>query len=40
MGVVLNRVEAKSNPYYYKYGKYGYYNDYYYGSDSKEAKKK
>lgn len=40
MGVVLNRVEAKSNPYYYKYGKYGYYNDYYYGSDGKEAKKK
>lgn len=40
MGVVLNRVEAKSNPYYYKYGKYGYYNNYYYyGSDSKEAKK-
>lgn len=38
MGVVLNRVEAKSNPYYYKYSKYGYYSDYYYGSD-KEAKK-
>lgn len=29
MGVVLNRVEAKNNPYYYKYTKYGYYNDYY-----------
>ena len=38
MGVVLNRVEAKGNPYYYKYSKYGYYNNYYYGSD-KEAKK-
>lgn len=29
MGVVLNRVEAKSNPYYYEYSKYGYYSDYY-----------
>lgn len=38
MGVVLNRVETKSNPYYYKYSKYGYYSDYYYGS-GKEAKK-
>ena len=38
MGVVLNRVEAKGNPYYYKYSKYGYYNSYYYGSD-REAKK-
>ncbi len=28
MGVVLNRVEAKSSPYYYKYSKYGYYNHY------------
>ena len=38
MGVVLNRVETRSNPYYYKYSKYGYYSDYYYGSD-KGAKK-
>lgn len=37
MGVVLNRVEAKNNPYYYKYTKYGYYNSYYYG-ESKEHK--
>lgn len=29
MGVVLNRMEAKRNPYYYKYSKYGYYSDYY-----------
>lgn len=39
MGVVLNRVEAKNNPYYYKYSRYGYYSDYY-SSDSKEAAKK
>lgn len=40
MGVVLNRVEAKSNPYYYKYSKYGYgyYSNYYCGPD-REAKK-
>ena len=31
MGVVLNRVETKNNPYYYKYGKYGYYSSYYGG---------
>ena len=33
MGVVLNRVEAKKNPYYYRYTKYGYYSNYagYYG---------
>ncbi len=37
MGVVLNRVEAKSNPYYYKYSKYGYYSDYY-ASDKEGAK--
>lgn len=39
MGVVLNRVEAKSNPYYYRYSKYGYYNSYYYYGSDREAKK-
>ena len=39
MGVVLNRVEAKSNPYYYKYSKYGYYNSYYYYGSGKENAK-
>ncbi len=37
LGTVLNRVEAKDSPYYYRYNK-GYYNNYYYksyGSDSK-----
>ena len=29
MGTVLNRVEAKNNPYYYKYSKYGAYTQYY-----------
>lgn len=29
MGVALNRVEMKKNPYYYKYGKYSYYASYY-----------
>ena len=29
MGIVLNRVEAKNNPYYYKYTKYGYYSKQY-----------
>lgn len=29
MGVVLNRVERKRSPYYYKYSKYGYYSDNY-----------
>lgn len=29
MGVVLNRVDSKSSPYYYKYTKYGYYSSYY-----------
>lgn len=29
MGVVLNRVEEKDNPHYYKYTKYGYYSKYY-----------
>lgn len=38
MGVVLNRVEMKNNPYYYKYTKYGYYSDYY-GGENKEEKK-
>ncbi len=33
MGVVLNRVEMKKSPYYYKYSRYGYYSNYYYGSD-------
>ena len=33
MGVVLNRAQMKDNPYYYRYGKYGYYTDYY-GSNS------
>lgn len=28
MGVVLNRVEVKNSPYYYRYGKYGYYSNY------------
>lgn len=40
MGVVLNRVEAKSNPYYYyRYSKYGYYNSYYYYGSDKESRK-
>lgn len=30
MGVVLNRVEMKKSPYYYKYSRYGYYSNYYY----------
>ena len=35
MGVVLNRVETKNNPYYYKYSKYGYYSSYsYYGNNN------
>lgn len=38
MGVVLNRVEAKNNPYYYKYSRYGYYSDYY-SSDKEDGKK-
>lgn len=29
MGVVLNRVDSKSSPYYYKYSKSGYYSSYY-----------
>lgn len=29
MGVVLNRVDSKNSPYYYKYTKYGYYSSYY-----------
>ena len=29
MGVVLNRIEAKNNPQYYKYSKQGYYANYY-----------
>ena len=28
MGVVLNRVEDRLNPYYYRYTKYGYYSNY------------
>lgn len=27
MGVVLNGVKTKNNPYYHKYGKYGYYGE-------------
>lgn len=42
MGVVLNRVEMKKSPYYYKYSRYGYYSNYYYyygSDDSKDGKR-
>jgi len=42
MGVVLNRVEMKKSPYYYKYSRYGYYSNYYYyygSEDSKDGKR-
>lgn len=40
MGVVLNRVEMKKNPYYYKYSRYGYYSNYYYYYGDSESDKK
>jgi len=39
MGVVLNRVEMKKSPYYYKYSRYGYYSNYYYYYGSDEGSK-
>ncbi len=39
MGVVLNRVEMKKSPYYYKYSRYGYYSNYYYYYGSDEGAK-
>ncbi len=38
MGVVLNRVEARNNPYYYKYTKYGYYSKQYGETDGGKSR--